>query len=287
MKPELVVKTRAEVGEGPIWDPTTQTLVWVDITGSAIHRYDPATGQNTTIQTGVHVGAVAVRASGGLVLAAVDGFRGLDPDGTQSLLAAVEHGNPAMRMNDGKCDRRGRFWAGTMAYDEAGPPGLGSLYRLDPDLQVMQMVEGVSISNGIDWSPDDCLMYFIDSRSQTVDVFDFDVDTGSIQNRRTLIEVDAAIGLPDGMTVDAQGDLWVAMWGGARISRYGPDGTPRGVFRFPVSQTSSCGFGGSGLEDLYVTTAARGISEDAEPDAGNLYKFTPGVTGQMPNEFAG
>lgn len=288
MKPELVVKTRAEVGEGPIWDLRTQTLLWVDITGSAIHRYDPRTRQNTTIQTGVHVGAVSVRASGGLVLAAADGFRGLDSDGTQSLLVGVEHDNPAMRMNDGKCDRRGRFWAGTMAYDEAGPSGLGSLYRLDPDLQVTQMVEGVSISNGIDWSPDDCLMYFIDSRSQTVDVFDFDVDEGSIQNRRTLIEVDAAIGLPDGMTVDAKGDLWVAMWGGARISRYGPDGTPREVFQLPVSQTSSCGFGGPKLDRLYVTTAARGVSEDTEPDAGSLYRIpVGGVWGQRPNEFAG
>ena len=287
MNPELVVKTRAEVGEGPIWDTKTETLVWVDIIGSAIHRFDPATDENTTMQTGVHVGAVAVRSSGGLVLAAADGFRALDPDGTQSILAGVENDNPSMRMNDGKCDRRGRFWAGTMAYDEAGPPGLGALYRLDPDLQVSQMVDGISISNGIDWSPDDCLMYFIDSRSQTVDVFDFDVNSGSIQNRRTLIEVDAAIGFPDGMTVDVQGDLWVAMWGGARIARYGPDGTSRGVFQFPVSQTSSCGFGGSGLGDLYVTSAARGISEETEPNAGSLYRIRPGVTGQLPNEFAG
>ena len=287
MESELVVRTRAEVGEGPIWDPGTDTLIWVDITGSAVHRFDPATGRNDRKDVGIDVGAVAVRASGGLVLAAADGFRALGEDGSQTVLAEVEADDPGMRMNDGKCDRHGRFWAGTMAYDEAGPAGLGTLYRLDPDLSVRRMVDGVSISNGIDWSPDDRLMYFIDSLTRRVDVFDFDRDDGAISNRRTLIEVDSSLGFPDGMTVDANGDLWVAVWGGSRVVHYAPDGSERGMVRFPVSQTSSCAFGGADRRDLYVTSAARGISEESEPEAGSLFRARPGAVGQAPNSFSG
>ena len=287
MESELVVRTRAEVGEGPIWDPGTETLVWVDITGSAVHRFDPATGQDECMDVGIDVGAVAVRASGGLVMAAADGFRSLEADGSQTLLAEVEADDPGMRMNDGKCDRHGRFWAGTMAYDEAGPSGLGKLYRLDPDLSVRTMVDGVSISNGIDWSPDDRLMYFIDSRTRRVDVFDFDLDDGAIRNRRTLVEVEASVGFPDGMTVDANGDLWVAVWGGSRVVHYAPDGSERGIVRFAASQTSSCAFGGRDAMDLYVTSAARGISREAEPDAGSLFRARPGPAGQAPNGFGG
>ncbi len=287
MESELVVRTRAEVGEGPIWDPGTETLIWVDITGSAVHRFDPATGRNDRKDVGIDVGAVAVRASGGLVLAAADGFRALGEDGSQTVLAEVEADDPGMRMNDGKCDRHGRFWAGTMAYDEAGPAGLGTLYRLDPDLSVRLMVDGVSISNGIDWSPDDRLMYFIDSLTRRVDVFDFDRDDGAISNRRTLIEVDSSLGFPDGMTVDANGDLWVAVWGGSRVVHYAPDGSERGMVRFPVSQTSSCAFGGADRRDLYVTSAARGISEESEPEAGSLFRARPGAVGQAPNSFSG
>ena len=287
MEPELVVRTRAEVGEGPIWDAGTETLVWVDITGSAVHRFDPSTGHDLCMDVGIDVGAVAVRASGGLVLAATDGFRALAADGSQTVLVEVEADDPSMRMNDGKCDRHGRFWAGTMAYDESAPAGLGKLYRLDPDLSVRTMLDGVSISNGIDWSPDDRLMYFVDSRTQRVDVFDFDLDDGAISNRRTLIEVDAANGLPDGMTVDVNGDLWVAQWGGSRVVHYAPDGSERGMVRFPVSQTSSCAFGGGDARDLYVTSAARGISEDAEPEAGSLFRARPGAVGQAPNCFGG
>ena len=287
MESELVVRTRAEVGEGPIWDPETETLVWVDITGSAVHRFDPATGRDDRMDVGIDVGAVAVRASGGLVMAATDGFRSLAADGSQTVLAEVEADDPSMRMNDGKCDRHGRFWAGTMAYDEAAPAGLGKLYRLNPDLSVRVMVDSVSISNGIDWSPDDRLMYYIDSPTRRVDVFDFDLDDGAIKNRRTLIEVDASVGFPDGMTVDANGDLWVAVWGGSRVVHYAPDGSERGMVRFPVSQTSSCAFGGADAQDLYVTSAARGISEEAEPEAGSLFRARPGAVGQAPNCFSG
>ncbi len=287
MESELVVRTRADVGEGPIWDPETGTLLWVDITGSAVHRFDPSTGEDDCVDVGIDVGAVAVRASGGLVMAATDGFRSLAADGSQTVLAEVEADDPSMRMNDGKCDRHGRFWAGTMAYDEAAPAGLGKLYRLDPDLSVRAMVDGVSISNGIDWSPDDRLMYYIDSPTRQVDVFDFDLDDGAITNRRTLIQVDASLGFPDGMTVDANGDLWVAVWGGSRVVHYAPDGSERGVVRFPVSQTSSCAFGGADARDLYVTSAARGISKDAEPEAGSLFRARPGAMGQAPNSFWG
>jgi sugar lactone lactonase YvrE len=183
-------------------------------------------------------------------------------------------------MNDGKCDSTGRFWAGTMALDVR--PGAGSLYRLGPKRDVERMVTGVTISNGLGWSLDDRLMYYIDTPHRRVDVFDFDSPAGAIANRRPFVTIEGP-GWPDGMAVDAEGGLWIAIWGGGKVLHYLSDGTLAGGVEVPVSQVSSCGFGGPELRDLYITTAWQNLSPErraAEPLAGGLFRHRPGVAGQ-------
>jgi sugar lactone lactonase YvrE len=270
----------ATLGEGPIWDAAQEALYWVDIPESLVHRLD-ADGSVTTLDAGQPVGTVVTRASGGLVVAARDGFLAMDPvTGKLTMLAAVEQDRPQTRMNDGACDRTGRFYAGTMAADES--PGLGTLYRLDPNLQVNTLVTGLGISNGIGWSPDERLMYYIDSQEHRVDVFDYDPATGGIGGRRKFAAVGGGDVVPDGLTVDADGDIWVAVWGGGAVLRHDPDGRVRQTVEVPATQVTSCVFGGPDLDRLYITTAAGG---GAAPGA--LFVVEPGVTGQPSHPFRG
>jgi sugar lactone lactonase YvrE len=286
---ELLVDAHARIGEGPVWDAALRRLVWLDILNGLVHLYDPVSGHDETAGVGKAVGAAAPRASGGLVLALEDGFAAFDPASEElTPLAPVEADQPGLRMNDGKCDRAGRFWAGSMEWDGEHP--VGSLYRLDPDHAVTRVVTGVRISNGLGWSPDGRLMYYIDSPTYRIDVFDFDLGQGSLANRRTLVEVPREWGMPDGMTVDAEGCLWVAFWGGWAVRRLTPDGTLVETLRLPVSQVSSCTFGGPDGEDLYITSATDGLSDEqlrAEPHAGALFRARPGVAGGPTWSFAG
>ncbi len=288
---ELLVDARAIVGEGPIWDPRDNRLIWVDIMGHKVHRYDPASGQDEAFDVGQPVGAAATRASGGLVLAVHDGFATLDlATGRVELLAPVEQDIPHNRMNDGRVDSAGRFWAGTMPYEWQERVGQGALYRLNADHTVERIFGGVTISNGIDWSPDDRLMYYVDSPTQRMEVFDYDAASGAISNRRTLVEIPSEVGLPDGLTVDAEGYIWLAVWGGWRIQRYSPDGRLDREVRLPVSQGSSCCFGGPDLMDLYITSATSGLAEAQlrqEPHAGALWRCRPGVKGKAPHSYKG
>jgi sugar lactone lactonase YvrE len=281
MEMELLLDAHAEVGEGPAWDPQSERLIWVDITNRLVHIFDPASGSDKSIDVGEHVGAAVPHVSGSLMLALRGGYGVLDLDsGLVEPIADTELSNPDNRMNDGKCDRAGRFWAGSMAYSERG--NAGSLYRLDNDHSVTRVVSGVGLSNGLGWSPDDRLMYHIDSLAATVYVQDFDPGIGSIANRRPFIEVPAGHGTPDGMTVDEEGCLWVAFWGGGALRRYSPDGVQLQEIAFPVRQVSCCAFGGPDLGDLYVTTAARGLSaaeREQQPAAGGLFRLRPGVKG--------
>jgi sugar lactone lactonase YvrE len=281
MEVELVLDAGAEVGEGPAWDAQAGHLVWVDITGCLVHLFDPLTGANRSFEVGQHVGAAAPRAAGGLILALRGGFGVLDLDsGHVEQIADTETSRPENRMNDGKCDTAGRFWAGSMTYAERGTAG--SLYRLDHDRSVVRVLSGIGLSNGLGWSPDDRLMYHIDSLAQTVYVQDFDGPSGSITNRRPLIQVDPEMGTPDGLTVDADGCLWVGFWGGGAVRRYGPDGAQLDEVRLPVRQVTSCAFGGPDGGDLYITTAARGLSaqeREEQPGAGGVFRCRPGVTG--------
>ena len=284
---ELVLDARAELGEGPRWDPRGQRLLWVDILRGRVHSFRPDRGACRYVDAGRPVGALACAADGSVALAVAGGFARLDLDsGRVEMLAAVEAGRPGNRMNDGACDSAGRFWAGTMALDEG--PQAGALYRLDPDLRVHTMLSGVTISNGIDWSPDDRRMYYVDSPTRRVDVFDFDVEGGSIANRRPFVALGSEAGVPDGLTVDAAGFVWLALWGGGALRRYGPDGALDRIVPLPVSHPTSCAFGGRDLDELYVTSARRPLSKEErarEPMAGGLLRLRPGVAGRLPHLF--
>jgi sugar lactone lactonase YvrE len=286
---ECPLDVQTELGEGPVWDARAARLYFVDILRGLVHQYDPALGEARVYDVHTMVGAVAPTDSGHLVLAVRDGFARLDLDtGGVRPIAAVEPARPDVRMNDGKCDPAGRFWAGTMALDER--PNAGALYRLDPDGGVHTMLRDVTISNGLDWSGDGRLMYFIDTPTQSVDVFDFDVATGTIANRRTMVHIPPDQGAPDGLTLDADDGIWVSLWAGGAVHRYAPDGTLDRVLRLPVTHSTSCAFGGGDLGDLYITTASVALTSDqrkAQPLAGRLLRCRPGPRGRAARRFAG
>jgi len=261
-----------ELGEGPCWDVASSSLFWTDIPAGRIHRLDPA-GRHASWEAGQPVGAIAPRESGGLALAAGDGFHALDTaTGALTRLADAGHPQAGLRMNDGACDRAGRFYAGSMAVDER--PGAGALYRLDPDGRVSRLVTGVGISNGIGWSPGGAQMYYIDSLAYRLDVFDYDAATGEVGNRRGVVGLGRGDVMPDGLAVDEDGCIWVALWGGWAVHRYRPDGHLADVLPVPAANVTCPAFGGSDLRTLYITTAA-GPGEAA----GALYSCQPGVAG--------
>lgn len=286
-EPEVAVHTSPRHGEGPVW--WEGVLYWVDIAGSTVHRYDPATDQDTATPVGQPVGALVPRAGGGLVLALRDGFAELrDGDTEPRMLVPVEDDVPGNRMNDGKCDRQGRFWASTMAFDASA--GEGSLYCLGPDLEVRKVLDGLAIGNGLAWSDDDRTFYFIDSLDHGVDAFDFDPGSGELSGRRRIIDIPEEDGLPDGMCIDAEGCLWVALYNGWAVRRYRTDGELDREIRLPVAHATCPTFGGDDLGDLYVTTTPEGLSEEdraQQPLAGAVFRVRPGVTGTPTNAFAG
>ncbi len=285
---EIALDAGAELGESPLWDADRAELLWLDITRHQIHRFDPTTGTDRHSDAGQPVGAVGLHAAGGLIGALRDGFACIDETGEPTFVAATEVENASTRMNDGKVDPKGRFWAGTMAFDAS--PGAGSLYRLEPDGRVEHVLGGLTISNGMDWSADRRLMYFIDSTTYRVDVFDYDDETGVIRGRRALCTIGEGETMPDGMTLDADGYLWVAVWGGSCLLRYAPDGSQVSRLPVPASQVTSCAFGGPDLRDLYITTASRGLTAEQrarEPHAGALFVCRPGPQGLPPHHFGG
>ena len=290
IRAELVLDARARHGEGPVWHPTERTLDWVDIMAGHLHRYDPRTDRDQVIDVGRPIGAFAPRLSGGYALALENGFGILEPSGEVRMVAPLATHGPPQRMNDGKCDRAGRFWAGTMAYDFT--PGAAALYRLDADFNVTTMLSDVTLSNGLDWTDDDRTMYYIDSLARGIDAFDFDARSGAISGRRRLIEVrsdkTAQTGetVPDGMTVDAEGYLWVAVHGASEVRRYSPLGEVECIVRLPVCGVTSCAFGGEGLNDLYITSMVV-FDDGREPLAGALFRCAPGVRGRPARLFAG
>lgn len=286
----IELDAKATLGEGPCWDARRQSLYWVDIEEGKLHIYDPAKREDRAFSLGQPIGAVVTRKSGGALLALQQGFYAFDPD-TESLehLHNPETHLPENRFNDGKCDPAGRFWAGTMAMCEA--PDCGSLYCLDTDLTVHKKVEAVSISNGLAWSPDERVMYYVDSPTRVVCAFDYDKATGDIANRREVIQISDGMGFPDGMSIDEEGMLWIALWDGAMVGRWNPaDGALLCEIPLPVSRPTSCVFGGRNLDELYITSARSRLDENAlaaQPLAGGVFKCRPGIRGGPAWEFAG
>jgi sugar lactone lactonase YvrE len=286
---EVALRAGAEIAEGPMWDPGRSVLWWLDVLAGKINRLDYGTLENATLQVGETASALALRRDGSLLVAMQSGFGILAPD-----FSAVEHALPITeewphnRFNDGKADRQGRFWAGTMDFD--GAAGRGTLYRLTPDWTCTPVVPGVTISNGIDWSPDGRLMYYVDTRAQRVDLFDFDGDTGELSNRRCFVSIDSREGTPDGLAVDTEGSLWLAVFGSGAVYRFDHSGRPTGKVELPCSSVSSCVFGGPTMEELFVTTAQLGLTEQQrmdQPLAGSIFRVAVGVPGQTVTVFGG
>ncbi|MGP3984598.1 SMP-30/gluconolactonase/LRE family protein [Streptomyces sp. KR80] len=263
MKVDVAVRERAALGEGPTWDPATGRLIWVDILGSRVHTWDPVTGHRTVMATEQHVGAAKPRSGGGLVVNLRDGIGLYDADGAFAWL--VRDPVPGRRGNDAAVAPDGALWAGTMRYDEA--PGGGTLSRIGPDATATVLLSEVTVSNGTGWSPDGTLIYYIDSPTRRIDVLC--AEDQRIVERREFAVIEPGSGFPDGLTVDADGCVWVALWDGAQIRRYTPDGRLDRTVGLPVRRPTACTFGGPDLRDLYITTARTGL-RDPDPLAGSL-----------------
>jgi sugar lactone lactonase YvrE len=280
------------LSEGPRWDAERGELFWVDILAGEVHVAVVGTNGDLELirsfSVDRHVGAAAPATAGGYLLAAGTGFLHLDDEGVREL-AQPEAGNPAIRMNDGACDSRGRFWAGTMAYAET--PGAGRLYRLELNGSCTLVLEGLTISNGIGWSPDDSTMYLADSGAAEVYAFDFDPVSGDIERRRTLMRSGMPGAVPDGLTVDDEGAIWIALWNGGALARYAPDGTLLSTVRVGVDRPTSCAFGGPDRTTLFVTTSRDGLDSSAlshQPQAGHLLRVDGlGISGPPCDAYRG
>ena len=290
LKAELLIDAHALVGEGPIWDADANVLWWVDIMSSELYAYDPQTGENRKWNVGQHVGTVVQRAAGGLMLAVQDGFAAFDPaSGALEMLAEPEAHLPGNRFNDGKCDPTGRFWAGSMAYEDQSDQG--SVYRMDTDYSVHRMIGDIGISNGIIWSLDARTMYYTDSLDFAIRAYDYDSATGGIDNERVIIDIPKAMGFADGFTIDEEGMLWVAHYGAGRVRRWNPDtATVLAEIDLPAAGVTACAFGGPGLDQLFITSASLRLS-DAEkaqqPHAGGLFVAEVGVRGLAADKYGG
>jgi sugar lactone lactonase YvrE len=286
--PRSVLDIRAGLGESPIWDGREGALYWIDGRKPNINRFDPATARNHAVTSAEPVHAIALT-RGHRLLCAFEASLGLIDCKTgalQALVSLIE--GVEDNLNDGACDRAGRFWVGSKARDWVKPVGV--LFRYDPDGSVHRLDQGFQLSNGLGWSPDNRTMYFIDSAPREIYAYDFDLADGGIKNRRRLVRIAEEHGLPDGMTVDAEGFLWVAQWSGGRVVRYDPDGKIERVIPMPVQRPTSVAFGGRDLTTLFITSGTMRMSEAelaAEPLAGNLFALETDVQGLPEPRFAG
>ena len=283
MKAEQVTEVVTEHGEGPVWDADAGVLRFVDMLAGDVLTLEP-TGEVTRRHLGDVAAALRPRRSGGMVLAVERGFVLVDADGTPGPVH-VAFTDTTVRMNDGGCDPVGRFFCGSMAWDAA--PGRGALYRFDPDRTVTRVLDGVTISNGIAWTPDGTRVYYIDTPTGRVDAFDYDLGTAAMTDRRTVVTVDPDHGSPDGMALDADGGLWVALWKGSAVHRYTPDGRLDAVVELPAAQVTACAFGGPDRDRLFVTTSRENLGDAAEAAAGALFVADVGVRGAPVASFAG
>jgi len=282
---EQVTESLAYHGEGPVWDVHRGAIRWVDMLAGDVLTTDLSSGKTSRLHVGTVAAAMRPRSGGGLVVGVERGFCLVDPDESGPQQPVEVWTDTTVRMNDGGCDPQGRFYCGSMAYDQAR--GRGSLYRLDPNGDVRTVLDNVTISNGIAWSHDRASVYYVDTPTQRVDVFDFDADSGEFSGRRPAVQVDPEQGAPDGLTLDAEGGIWVALFGGGAVHRYSPEGELDEVIDLEPRQVTACTFGGERFDELFITTSRENLPADADPAAGSLFHCRPGVTGVPPNEFRG
>jgi sugar lactone lactonase YvrE len=295
MQPELFLEAGAELGEGPAWHAETGLLTWVDIRAGDLHVFNPENGTDRRLSVGEPIGCAAPRRGGGLILALRSGFALIDPplpSGEELEVRGLINPEPQLpgnRFNDGKCDPAGRFLAGSM--DNAEKEASGSLYSLSPNGSVKTLLGGLRISNGLAWSPDSRTFYHIDTPSRQVRAFDYDLATGGISRPRPAVSIPPELGWPDGMTSDSEGMLWVALWGGAKITRWDPaTGRQLAEYPLPAFNVSACAFGGPDLADLYITTARKDMSPaqlEQYPHSGDLFRLHTGVQGMPTFAFGG
>ena len=284
MKAELLFDTKATLGEGPVWDARTQTLYWIDILNKRIY-----TNADVLLESDEIIGCLAPRKSGGLTFTKRFSFWTFEVDPVRTAFLFSLTDEPLNnRFNDGKCDPRGRFLAGTMDMGETDPKG--SLYLFDGK-SITKLFGGVTISNGLTWSPDHKTFYYIDTPTREVKAFDYDLETGAIANPRVAVRVPESLGWPDGMTSDMQGNLWIAMWGGAQVTKWDPT-TGQLLERIPVpaKNVSSCVFGGKDMNELYLTSARVGLDEatlNQYPLTGGVFRIETKAEGMSIFDFAG
>ena len=286
---EPVLACQNRLGEGPIWSVEEEALYWVDIVAPAVHRYRPRTGTHDQWTMPEHVGSLSVRASGGLVVALKSGFGVFDPaDGKVEMINDAEADKLDNRFNDGRCDREGRFFAGSLTYSEDQP--VGSLWRLDVDHSAKPVLNGLTVSNGLCWSPDGGVMYFVDTPTREIQAFDYDQATGTPSNPKVLVKTDPEGGWPDGSITDSEGCIWNAEWDGARVVRYTPDGVIDRVVSVPARRATCAAFGGPDLKTLYITSAWDRMSKDERrewPQSGNLFAIDVDVPGLPDPQYLG
>lgn len=284
---DVALRLEAVLGEGPRWDAAGRRLLAVDIERRRLHRFDPATGEDRPLDLGERIGVATPVEGGGLLLALARRLAVLDEAGNRmETLAAFPHGDD-VRANDGACDPGGRLFVGTMALDER--PGRGALYRYTGGAGLEVALEPVTLSNGLGWSPDGRRMYYVDSPTQRVDVLAFDPETGRLGRREPFVHISEADGVPDGLAVDDEGGVWVALYGGGAVRRYGPDGNLDRLLDVPATNVTACCFGGDDGRSLFVTTARQGLSAadlEREPLAGSIFVTDAGVTGPPARPFA-
>lgn len=276
----LLVDARATLGEAPQWDAREAGLVWVDILAGVVHLTAASGESRATFGIGHAVGSAMPTRDGGWLLADALGFGRLTSDGRVTRLLDMLADRPELRFNDAKCDPVGRAWAGTISAGMAA--GTGTLYRLDPGPVATPMLRGLTVSNGIGWSPDGRTMWHADSGDRFIWAYEYEVESGRMGPGRAAVELQETAGKADGLCVDDAGCLWVGLWAGGAVHRYAPDGRLDTIVRVPAGQVTSCAFGGSTGSTLYITTARVGLTSEAlgrEPFAGGLFVVDPGVTG--------
>ena len=282
-KPEVVAGGNAILGESPLWSPAEVALYWVDINNPTIHRLDPASGARERWHIETEIGSIGLAGPRRMVAGLRTGAHYVDLETGKIEPICDPEGEGRFnrnRMNDGKIDRAGRFWVGTM--NDPGHQPLGTLYCIDKDGGAAPVLGGIRVPNALCWSPDSRVMYFTDSYSHQIWAFDFDLETGAMENKRVFAAIAEDAGVPDGATVDADGFVWCAHMFGSRVSRYAPDGSLDRAIALPVPQVTSCAFGGADLETLYITTASLRMDRAAlaeQPLAGALFAVDPGVRG--------